>query len=194
MKAIKQLTKKDINMFGSWKVNVAVGMMPEAVATAFAKCTQNLIGATYKPIAYLGSQIVNGINHAVLAEQTISDSSKDKNIVLMVFNEKPVEGAPSEITLSKENITSVLDGNAVPGGTFVDAKTDIPVEAMEALNDVLALGAKVEAFALLGTQVTVGTNYFFAAEVTPATRFPQKKVALVSANNMLKTISFKDII
>ena len=37
--------------------------MPQKVATAIAEL--NLIGAEYAPIAYLGSQLVNGVNHGV---------------------------------------------------------------------------------------------------------------------------------
>lgn len=181
-------------MLGSWKVNVAVGMMPEKVATAFAKFNQETVGAKYTPIAYLGSQIVNGINHAVLAEQNISVHGGDKNIVLMVFNEKPVDGAMSEATLIENGITTILDGNNMHGGVSVDVQTDIPEEALDALNSVFSLGVNVDAFALLGQQITKGTNYFFAAEITPVTLHPQKKVALVTANALLKTISFEEII
>lgn len=53
-------------MVGEWKVEVNVGGMPQKVATAMGEI--NMLGAEYEPIAYLGSQVVNGVNHAVLAE------------------------------------------------------------------------------------------------------------------------------
>ena len=56
-------------MLGSWEVNVVTGGMPQKVATAFGELAGSLVGAEYTPIAYLGSQQVNGVNHAVLAEQ-----------------------------------------------------------------------------------------------------------------------------
>lgn len=55
-------------MIGNWDINVVVGKLPQKVATAFANLGETIIGATYTPIAYIGSQIVNGTNHAVLAE------------------------------------------------------------------------------------------------------------------------------
>ena len=71
---------------GGWSVNVEVGKMPQKVATAFSKLG-DLVGASYTPIAYLGSQVVNGINHAVLAEQTVLTGKDTKNIVVIIFNE-----------------------------------------------------------------------------------------------------------
>lgn len=55
-------------MVGNWEVKVAVDAMPQKVATAFGKVFEGFVGAQYTPIAYLGSQIVNGENHAILAE------------------------------------------------------------------------------------------------------------------------------
>ena len=58
-------------MIGSWNVDVTVGKLPQKVATAVGKLNESIVGTEYTPIAYLGSQVVNGINHAVLAEQVI---------------------------------------------------------------------------------------------------------------------------
>ena len=75
------------NLVGGWSVDVVVGGMPEKVATAFASLNE-LAGAEYTPIAYLGSQLVNGVNHAVLAEQLLITGKDTKNVVLVIFNEK----------------------------------------------------------------------------------------------------------
>ena len=76
-------------MVGTWKIDVKLEGMPQKVATAFANLGTQLLGAEYTPIAYLGSQVVNGINHAVLAEQLVITGKDTKNIVLIIFNEKP---------------------------------------------------------------------------------------------------------
>jgi hypothetical protein len=61
--------------------------MPEKIATAVGDL--KIVGAEYTPIAYLGSQVVNGINHAVLAEQLVVAGKDTKNVVVIMFNERP---------------------------------------------------------------------------------------------------------
>ena len=67
-------------ILGGWNIGVVTGGMPQKVATAFGKLAEQLIGCEYTPIAYLGSQQVNGINHAVLAEQTVITGKDTKYI------------------------------------------------------------------------------------------------------------------
>lgn len=178
-------------MFGAWDVNVSLGKMPQRVATAMGKLSENLIGAEYTPIAYLGSQQVNGVNHAVLAEQLVVTGKDTKNIVVLIFNEKP-----NDIDLTLVNIERVVEAGGEFGGIAVDVKTDIPEDAMNAFSSALEgrLGVKVSPFALLGTQVVKGTNYVFAAEVTPIVKDPVKSVELVIVNGMTKDVAFVDIL
>lgn len=176
-------------MVGSWDIKVTTGGMPQKVATAFAELRDKLIGAEYTPIAYLGSQVVNGINHAVLAEQLLTTGKDTKNVVVVIFNEK--EG---KVTLS--NIERVVSSGGELGGIKVDVKTEIPDEAREALNGVLSgfVGSKIEPFAYLGQQVTKGVDYIFAATVAPVTLNPEVKVAIVVANAMENKLYIKDIL
>ena len=175
--------------FGSWNVDVAVGSMPEKVATAFSEILGGLIGAEYTPIAYLGSQIVNGVNHAVLAEQLLIDGKDTKNVVVVIFNERG-----ENITLA--SIERVLESGGEAGGVVVDVHTDMTAEAKANLDAGLEgfVGSKVDAFAQLGTQVVKGINYFYAAELTPVTADPVKRVALVIANSMTGELSFTDML
>lgn len=176
---------------GSWEVKVAVDAMPQKVATAIGELAEQLIGAEYKPIAYLGSQVVNGINHAVLAEQTIITGKDTKNVVILIFNEKP-----NEMKATLVNIERVVEQGAPMGGIQVDAKTEIPAEAQEAFDNAFEgfVGSKVAPFAYLGSQVVKGVNYFFAAEVTPVTADPVTKVCLVTVNGMTGEIAFADLL
>ena len=173
---------------GSWSVNVVKDGMPQKVATAFGELNE-MVGAEYTPIAYLGSQLVNGTNHAVLAEQTIIAGKDTKNIVVVIFRETK-EG----VTLS--NIERVVEGGAGVGGIYLNPTTDIPADAKKAFDSCFEcfVGSKVEPFALLGTQVTTGVNYIFAAEITPVAQDPEKSVALVTVNDMTKAVSFVDIL
>ena len=172
---------------GSWEVNVSVGSMPEKVASAVADL--QLDGAEYTPIAYLGSQVVNGINHAVLAEQLLITGKDTKNVVVLIFNEKGME-------CNLVNIERVVESYDGMGGTVVDVKTEIPEDAQKAFDNVLATftGSNVKPFALLATQVVKGINYVFAAELDLVTKEPVKKVAIVVINDLLKTVSFTDIL
>ena len=179
-------------MLGSWKINVDVNGMPQKVATAVGKLSEQLIGAEYTPIAYLGSQNVNGTNHAVLAEQLIVTGKDTKNVVVLIFNEKP-----NEMECSLVNIERVVEssGGAL-GGIAVDVKTDIPEDARDSFTKCFEgfVGSKVEPFALLGTQVVKGTNYIFAAQVTSVTAEPEVKASILIVNALTGEISFTDML
>ena len=174
---------------GSWNVSVVVDAMPQKVATAVSALSEQLMGAEYTPIAYLGSQVVNGTNHAVLAEQLVVAGKDTKNVVVLIFNEKGMD-----CTLVA--IERVLESGGEAGGIVVDATTDIPEEAQEAFDTVFEgfVGSKVEPFAYLGSQVVKGVNYIFAAEVTPTVADPVTKVAIVIVNSMTGEISFTDLL
>lgn len=175
-------------MVGSWEVNVAVNAMPNDVATAFGKVNE-LIGAEYTPIAYLGKQIVNGVNHAILAEQILTTGKDTKNIVVIILNDR-------QGTFTIANIERVVESGDALGGVKVDVKTEIPAEAKKAFDDVLGkfVGATVKPFALLATQVVKGVNYVFAAEITPVVKDPKTEVAVVTVNDLEKKASFHDVL
>lgn len=179
-------------MVGSWNIDIHVGSnLPQKVASAMSKIGETLLGAEYEPIAYLGSQIVNGTNHAVLAEQTIVTGRDTKNVVVMIFNEKPNE---TEATLV--GIERVVESGLPMGGTQVDVHTDIPEDVMAEWNDAFMgyVGARVVPFAFLGTQIVKGVNYIFAASVTPATLEAEPKVAIVTVNSLTKHVDFIDLL
>lgn len=178
-------------MLGNWKANVIIDAMPQKIATAIGKLAETLIGAEYTPIAYLGSQLVNGTNHAVLAEQTVLTGRDTKNIVVLIFNEKP--GA-MEATLV--DIERVLEGGAPIGGVNIDVHTDIPEDAMSVWNEAFEafVGSKVTPKALLGTQVVKGADYIFLAEVEPVVENPVNRVALVTVNGLTKNVTFSDLL
>lgn len=49
--------------------------------------TQELVGATFKPILYCGKQVVRGTNHLFIAEETLATLGATKRIVAIVVNE-----------------------------------------------------------------------------------------------------------
>lgn len=176
---------------GAWEVNVVVGSMPEKIATAVGKLGETFIGAEYEPIAYLGAQVVNGVNHAVLAQQVLTTGRDTKNIVVLVFNEKP--GAMEADLVSIERI---VEGGAEMGGIQINAQTAIPADAQNAWNEAFAefLGSEVKPFALLGTQVTTGVNYIFAATVKAVAPNAEAKAMVVTINTMKGMVAFADML
>ena len=173
--------------FGSWNINVTVGKYPQKIASAISDLS--IVGASYTPIAYLGSQVVNGTNHAVLAEQILTTGKDTKNVVVMIFNER-AEG----VTLAA--IERVVEQGGELGGTQVDVQTSIPVDALTVLNKALNdfVGSKIEPFALLGSQVVNGTNYIYAATLEPVVPNPVKRVVIIVVNDKTGEIGITDLL
>ena len=176
---------------GNWEIKVLTDKLPQKVATAIGKLNEVLIGAEYEAIAYIGSQVANGTNHAVLAEQTVTTGRDTTNVVMLIFNEKPGE---NEATLV--NIERVVEGGQALGGTVVDVRTAINSEDMEMWNEAFEgfVGSKVVPFAYLGLQTTKGTSYIYAATVEPVVPDPSAHVAVVTINPMTKEVSFADML
>lgn len=183
--------KEDKTMFGSWKINVVKNGMPQKVATAFAKLGETIIGAEYEPIAYLGEQTVNGVNHAVLARQILITGRDTENIVVIIFNERPDS---MEATLV--SIERVVEGGMALGGVQIFNGVDIPEDAKNVFDAAFKnfVGSKVEPIALLGTQVVNGVNYIFAATLEPVTPNPEKKVAIVVVNSTSGSVAIDDML
>ena len=179
---------------GGWNIKVTVGKMPQQVATAFSDILGNLMGAQYNPIAYLGSQVVNGTNHAVLAEQLVVTGVDTKNIVLVILNEKPGSVAGKDFALV--SITPVIDGGVQFGGVNINVQTELDSATTEVFNKAFEgfVGSKVEPFALLGTKVVKGVQYKFAATVTPVVLDPISTVQVVTVNGLTKEIEFESIL
>jgi hypothetical protein len=175
---------------GSWEIEVNTDGMPQRVATAFS-ALDTMVGVEYRFLAYLGSQEVNGINHAVLAEQTVLTGKDTHNVVVLIFNEKP-----SSMEATLVNIERVVEGGAALGGIQIDPQFDIPEEAKQAFDNSFIgyVGAKVKLVALLATKVTKGTNYIFVATFSPVVPDPEDSVALVMVNGMTNQVAFADLL
>ena len=174
---------------GSWDIAVEVGKMPQKVASAVTELNEKIVGAEYEPIAYIGSQVVNGVNHAVLAKQIVVTGRDNENIVVLIFNEKN-DG------VALISIERVLEGGAPLGGVNIDVQTDIPEDIEEMFMDAFVpyVGAAVTPYALLGTQVVKGTNYIFAATLSTVAVEPEEKAMLVTVNPLTQKISMTDML
>lgn len=172
---------------GNWKIDVNVNGMPQKIATAFEKLKETLVGADYEFIAYLGSQEVNGTNHAVLAKQIVTTGRDTANIVALIFNEKAGEMETPLIAIER-----VLDSGAALGGTTVsvDVVLDLEGEPMKIWHDAFAgyVGVSMRPIAYLGNQVTKGIGHIFAATAEPMTLEGEKQAVLVRINPLERTV------
>ena len=59
---------------------------PQKAASAWA-AIDGITGASYKPILYVGTQLVKGVNHFFIAEQTIITRNPERHLTLVNINE-----------------------------------------------------------------------------------------------------------
>ena len=77
-------------MLGGWNLDEVKGCnLPQKVATDLTEVTSDMVGADYEPIAYLGSQTVNGTNYRILCLQKLVVPNSEKKLVKMIINEAP---------------------------------------------------------------------------------------------------------
>ena len=87
-------------VLGGWNLeDVKATALPQKVQSAFTTVTGELIGADYEPIAYLGSQVVNGTNYRLIAIQKLVIPSGEKRIVKMIIHEA-IDGTASLVSVS----------------------------------------------------------------------------------------------
>lgn len=87
-------------IFGGWNLDeVKSCNLPQKVQSAFTAVTGELVGADYEPVAYLGSQQVNGMNYRVLALQRLVIPNSEKRIVKMIIHEE-IDGSVSLVSVS----------------------------------------------------------------------------------------------
>lgn len=87
-------------VLGGWNLDDIKGCnLPQKVATDFTAVTSELVGADYEPIAYLGSQQVNGTNYRILALMRAVAPNAEKKLVKMIINEAP-EGLVRLVSVS----------------------------------------------------------------------------------------------
>ena len=60
--------------------------MPQEAASAWSAFDGAIVGAGYKPIAFVGTQVVKGINYVFIAEQTLITNPISRHIVLVKVN------------------------------------------------------------------------------------------------------------
>lgn len=186
----KEGVKLMLSKFGGWEVKFSTTEIPQKVATALGYLEDDVFHTQYRPAAYLASQPVNGINHAILAEQTVTNGKDAKNAVVMVWNEKP-----KSLDVALTDIFRIVESGGPLGGTVVTISEGIPDEAKEALKSVLAewTGIGVEPLMFLGHQMAKGINYKLLAKTFPIYRAPNPELTVVTVNSLIKKMEFEPV-
>lgn len=88
-------------MLGSWIIenDFNVGTLPQKVASGFSQAFEGWVGASYEPVMYLGHQIVNGTNHAILCKQTLVTANPEEHLVKVILHEKMIDAVKSEFSV-----------------------------------------------------------------------------------------------
>ena len=153
-------------------------VITEDVQALVEKASEQLTGAVYTPVAYVGSQVVAGTNHLVLCKtEPVVPDAVQTYALLTIYED--LQG--------NTEITEILASDAeagVPGLAGGWNAPDSPVltnEAAAALGKATEklVGAEYTPIALLGTQVVAGTNYSILCEITAASPEAEANYAVV---------------
>lgn len=75
--------------FGQIELAEFKGMttFPQKAASAWHAAMNGLTGAGYKPLLFVGTQIVKGTNYYFICEQTLTTRNPERHLVKLAINE-----------------------------------------------------------------------------------------------------------
>lgn len=168
---------------GGWAINRSEGaILPEAVQTAFDKATTDYTGMDLVPVAYIGNQVVAGMNYALLCEGTTVTAEPETSLkVAIIYHD--LEGNAEITNVADFDLTAYTQSpgktqsEVLSGGWSAPVEvsvTTIPDDAQNAFDKATETyeGNILNLMALLGTQVVAGTNYAFLCHTTVASADP----------------------
>lgn len=169
----------DVPTAGGWQ-RPASPAVPDEVKALLDKALEQMDGAVYTPVAYLGSQVVAGTNHALLCRTApvVPDAIETWCLVYLY---EDLEGNV-EMTEVKDSLSSTnLPNENMSGGWEQPASPEVTEEARTALEKAMEgfAGAEYNPVALLSTQVVAGMNYCILCERTVTAPDAETDYALV---------------
>lgn len=181
---------------GGWNIGIASGSeLPESIKEAFDKAMAGLDGVAYEPVAYMGSQVVAGMNHAILCKAT-PVVPKAVTSLKMVIIYADLNGGAEVTSVADFNVgdfnTGELNGDMPQamrmGGWGVSPEeacelTEGAAEAFEAAVEGYE-GCRIEPLAVVGSQIVAGMNYAYVCRFTTVSLNPASdlKVIIVYRN------------
>ena len=139
--------------FGGWTiVNESTEKMPQDLASAAYDVFNGRLGITATPMWYIGHQLVNGINYAVVYkfERLISGGAKQIEFAKVIINIPPNSVGGKGATIVREEHTPVINDNVEEGWNKIFNSGFV--------------GATHKPIAEIGSQVVKGTNYHVLAQ------------------------------
>ncbi len=121
-------------------------------------------------VAYLGSQVVSGTNHAFLTQNTDGSNAFHVMIAYQDLDGNVELKSVPDIDHTAESSSSSSDSGEAGGWTVAEnTYSSLPSDAKAALDNAMAksTGSSVTPVALLGTQVVNGTNYTILCKSAP---------------------------
>lgn len=162
---------------GGW-TRAGSPVVTDEVKALLDKAVEKMTGAQYKPVAYLGSQIVSGTNHAILCRiAPVTPKSVEKYGIVYLYEDL---NGNAEITEVKEFETGT-NINDLDGGWTQAESPVVTEDATKAFDKAMEgfVGVDYSPVALLSTQVVSGTNYCFLCEATVVYPGAETSYALV---------------
>lgn len=153
-------------------------VITDETAALLEKATEGLLGAEYTPVAYIGSQIVAGMNHLLLCKvKTVTPEANETYALVTIYED--LEG--------NAKITDVINSDAeagppdLMGGWQTPETPELTDEAKGALEKATEklLGAEYDPVALVATQVVAGMNYSILCEITAVAPDAEPKYSIV---------------
>ena len=171
-----QSTDEAVAVLGGYNVNAGlVGVaLPGEAQAAFNKAMDAIEGATYDPIALLGTQVVSGTNYAILCRVTpiVTDGTSELAVVTVYAdlngNAEIMSAEPFDLTaVAGGNNTCTVDAEMAGGfetnPTFTaQVEDEGTAEVFNAAEAEAAKGGDTYSYAAeLGSQVVSGTNHAY---------------------------------
>lgn len=172
-------------MPGDWKINIQLNFLPSNIAIAIDELNKEG-SVKYQPIAYLGSQIVNGINHAILTEQTFIVNT-NKNITVLIFNEAS-DGAGITLVSIKQIIKNEHNIQINPTTKIPEKLLKLWKKAFEGF-----VGSRMIPLVLLGSKQEPEKSYVFFAEAKDPYLENNDNAMIIAISDAGKYSIFTDI-
>ena len=174
IKAAEENEMTNEPLAGGWTPAEDFGDITVERRTVFDKGMETLLGVDYEPLAYLGSQVVAGINHVFLVKGTAVVPTRPLSYALAYFYED-LQGNVTILNIADLPIVPGENGAMTPpeegpmGAWYYAEEPAFTDEDEAKLEAALQnqVGASYAIVAYLGEQVVAGLNRCLLVQVTP---------------------------
>ena len=176
---------------GGWTIpdEPEQAVLSEEQATAFELATAELTGASYTPLACIGSQVVAGRNYAYLCKSTLVTNPPVSSLcVIKVYQD--LEGIASILDVTDINVEDYTENSEIDfaadnlaGGWMPTTEAGkLPEEVQAAFDKATEelTGVGYTPLCLMGSQVVAGSNYAILCTATQVTAEPASALAVVT--------------